>query len=418
MRRNPLPFIFVFTLLISGQSSLAIDPIPSTPELELVFGIEEEFRSLSILSSYIGGRVVGGAFPWIIGVPDLAIITPITNWAGGHVASQYVASSKVRGLNRRIFELCENHPTLNCLDMKNGKIIFTDKSGEMIGWVKPTTDMAVVEVIANPFKLKELDEGMGRALQLSLFEAPKKNGLYHNITGGEGHIHIDFKTLFQKGTLEAPEWDYRFFRNYIVDWVNHNELYWGALHYDPLDIAAKPLLRDEKTRNAFKNWLKMYDDVLSRGEMTEEKLAGFLKKLDQDCKFTKGYALNVMPRTGIEIPKTIEIRSLRTKKTMKQMVNTLSLLQGRANFIHQQEGLIPFYDARAIQNTQEGVDRFHRYVQESKIDYEELKTLMPKSWQKKTPRDLPDSELFKTGNLKPGRAFRCWNWMQIHVLGR
>lgn len=420
-------FFFAAAALLIFFKSSAFATEPTAKQLELMFGIEEELRSPLILTTYLTSRTALTTAPITLGNPHLMPFGLIGGYLGAHAATGVSIDFTIKKFAKNIIKLCSEHPELNCIEGDGHKIMFLDQSGNTVGWLKPKYDLAVIEVVGSPIKIADLDSHMGKALQLTLFDATKKTGLYPAKTGGEGHLHIDFNSLFQKGTPEKPNWDYRLFRNYAVDWANHNELYYGALHYDPIDLAAKPLLRSEQTRNAFLKWLEEFDGELKNGSIDDQKFMKYIHRLGNECGFRKGFALNVIPKieTGpkaidlnLHMPKTIEVRSLKPKKTFGHLGSTMKLLQGRAEYLRNLDGLLPYHQPAAIQNAQEGVDRFYRYVKESNLDYDEIKKLLPETWQKKTPRTLSDAELFKPGSLKPNAKFRCMTWMNAHLFGK
>lgn len=293
------------------------------------------------------------------------------------------------------------------------QVVFADQTGQKIAWIGAKPDPGVVEVVASPFTIEDLDTFMGDILELSLFTASKKSGFSRTTFGGEEHIHIDFDSLFRE-EASAGSIDYLLFRNYIVDWVNHNELYWGGLHYDPKARGATPLLQEASHRKSFEIWLRDYDELLDNGTMTPEEFTNLLKYLKNVCGFRAGSALNIIGLKG----KTIEIRCSKNKKDMKQLRRFLILLQTRANYLKNYRKKLPYYRADAIQSAQEGVNRFYRYLKESNLSWNEYSSLLTYNWQFLKPQDLPDEKLFpSTGKHTPGRLFKCVTRGLIHLLG-
>lgn len=429
MTLKPLIILLALSLQTITTFAEGIDRNPK--QLELMFGIEEELRSGLAKRTYIGMQA---AVPFLIhsaesthGIAglsmDMIALLPTMIYGVGTVNS--IHDRKQETFITNILKECEKNGKFRCQRDKIKIHFYDPKTNTEIGYLRIGRDPMVIEATANPFKLKDLDGDMGEILEKSLYQTSKKTKLHPAQLGGQSHIHVDFASLF--GGKDGKPIDYQFFRNYIVDWANHNELYYGALHYDPKAMGASPLLDTEEKRKKFVRWLAKYDSLLAKGQMDSNTFNNMRAELAH-CGFRKGDAINVIPRTvdfgtlekNFVDAKlgTIEIRCSRPSKNISELTRKLTIFEERARFIHNTKGLLPYYNPAAIQNAQEGVNRFALYLSESGLEWDEYKQVLPKHWQKKTPVKLPPEELFASGKADANICFRTFNRAMIHLFGR
>lgn len=401
-------FILISLLSFGLPVQAADDPI----RLELKFGIEEERRPSHIIGVEAKARVKKMLNP-----NRTAFRKNILLSSSDLAETKIEVGKAATRLEENILARCLNHPTLRCVkgqflsDDKRAMtgLLFTDLKGNRVGYIELDRDNLVIEIKANPFKRNDLSGATGEMIQLAAFDAPADLKLNPARFLGEGHIHIDFDSLFK--TWRGI--DYRMFRNYVVDWVNHDELYYGVLNYDEAEFKSAPMLKNDDDVRKFTSWLADYEIAMENGTIKDD-FYDLLDDLHKDLGFSKGRALNV---DGHESG-TIEIRSLRNKRDMQELNRVLSLLEERANYLKNLDGDLEFHNVRATNSSQMAVNRFYRYVTESKLDWDEYKKLMPKPWQKITPKVLPDEKFFAQGTKKSSKVFNCSTWMLIHLFGK
>ena len=312
-----------------------------------------------------------------------------------------------------LFEACKTHPTLSCTREGNVFVFFSRTTGKEITTMTIHPDGRVIEVNASGFINDALEEEVGSVFQLALFDVPEKVGLERPTLGGEGHLHKGFESSYMRNS----KINYELFRNDVVDKANHNELYYGALHYDPLaKIKSHPLLQTRELREKFKAWLKEYDQILDEGRMTPEIFNELRLKLKWECGFKKTSAFNVWPDEKKPLG-TVEWRAARPKKNMAHLKLYTHLEENRLNYLNQR-GRLPYYDNGVIQNSQDGVNLFYRYVTEAHLDYQQYKELLPEGWKTLTPEVLSDEKLFAPGKLTIPFGFKCNLILNIHLLNR
>jgi hypothetical protein len=158
---------------------------PSPQQLELMFGIEEELRSGLAKKAFLG---VTSIIPIAVHtlLPDASVsgIKPMMDMATTFTLP--IALNTVDSIHNKkqikfienILAECKKNGKFDCIQDRT-KIIFHDPtSGKEVGHLKIGRDPMVIEVTANPFKLKDLDGDMGEILEKSLYGISKKTGLH------------------------------------------------------------------------------------------------------------------------------------------------------------------------------------------------------------------------------------------------
>ena len=100
-----------------------------------------------------------------------------------------------------------------------------------------------------PHSIKEFEKNK-KLFQKLVFDTAKKIDLKPHYRIGGGHIHLDKETHFKGNDL--------LLRNFIVDTMNHPELFMGALSHDYLNASPLAILH-RTSRERFIKILEEYD---------------------------------------------------------------------------------------------------------------------------------------------------------------
>ncbi len=425
--RISLIAIGVWTTLCASDCFAAEDPIDvEEQQTRLLFGIEEEYRSPWMKRSMLGiTAAFVAASPWV----SNEFVLPIA-----YVVTQLIAMDAANSLQKKAYlnelaNACSTHLEYRCVRFNywgkedvNGNTfqLIRRSTGKVITSIDINVDPQVTEITTTPFTSNELNHEIGKIFQLAIFETAQRAGLRPATLMGEGHLHLDFDSLFWNEKNKA--YDFQLFRNFIVDWVNHDELYYGALHYDPKFKGAKPLLSSKSELKRFAEWLSEFDETLASGKMSLNEFGWFRFRLQNHLGFRKGAALSV---SGVRIhdkekqffKDTIEIRCLRPRQDLNHLKRTVNLIEARVRYLKTLSSPLKFQNSGVIQSIDQGVNRFFHYVTQSKLDWSEMKKLMPKTWQKIVPdTSLSEDELFQPGPRKPPLGQRLCQRILIHVL--
>ena len=193
------------------------------------------------------------------------------------------------------------------------------------------TDPLVFEVNAPPHSIKEFEKNK-HLFQKLVFDTAKKVGLEPHYRIGGGHIHLDKKTHFKGNDL--------LLRNFIVDTMNHPELFMGALSHDYLNASPLAILH-RTSRENFIKILKEYDK--------DRNIENFLTKINYDVynnihginrefskrndsikvRDSKHQVLNFLHED------TIEFRGFQPQKSAEHYLSMLKLLEGRLHYLSQ-----------------------------------------------------------------------------------
>ena len=380
--------LFLFYVGESNAIAKSAAPVPNRNRIELLFGPEEEFRNRVIRRS-ARKKVLKASIM--------------------ELYSQNEIEKEISKFMKHLDHLCKTEwsSTLNC-EIKKNELHFIAQNGEhkIMGF---KYDPGVMEIITTPFKVKELDGDWG-SLFTKVYDSLKNNTWKIAGLGGEGHVHVDLRSAFETSN---DQWDLRRFRNFLVDWIDHNEHYWGILHYDPKAGGANPHFSDPKSPKKFREILSDLDRrIENHGNIVSEaqfREAYKFVETDGARIFGKGRALAL--RTN-----TFESRSLKPKQGVSEMKQIYRLLESRMNHIASHEELITYYGGTAPKNVQEAIDRFYLYVTQSGEDWEEAKNLLPPPWKRYSPNtNISQAQLYKNESYTPSKTLQCMAWVFNHL---
>ncbi len=346
-------------------------PLDSQRHIPITYGLENE----------LGCRLVHGVELCTLGMtaalsPDLLFVTTyLSIFSHRSLPSMISARLTKAQLDRTLKKLNDPNIELNFFGYTNkpGRTQFELKFRDENFSLYFKADPFVLEVTATPFTLQEFNQGLDRRIDFGAFQEPRKTLVKPAIFLSGGHINIGVDSAFGAG----KDFDLRSYRNFIIDFVNHSEIYHGALLYDPTRIAAKPVLDDPERRAAFGEILADLDAQLVREDLTAEKVVSLRKEYDDlflNFDFRKGFAIN--PQSDV-----IEIRSVRAQKDIEYLRSILELFQARIETVSRVREPLPFLNVGPIRSYGQGLAQFETYVRGSNLDWERYKKLLPRFWR-------------------------------------
>ena len=193
------------------------------------------------------------------------------------------------------------------------------------------SDVLVLEVNAPPHSIKEFEKNKA-LFQKLVFDAAKKVGLEPHYRIGGGHIHLDKETHFKGNGL--------LLRNFIVDTMNHPELFMGALSHDYLNASPLAILH----RTSREKFIKILEECDKKSNIKDflvkihyqiyNNIYGLAKEFserDRKIKLTdsKYQVLNFLHKD------TIEVRGFQPQKSADHYLLMLKLLEGRLRYLSQ-----------------------------------------------------------------------------------
>jgi hypothetical protein len=288
-------------------------------------------------------------------------------------AASYESSDLVRGAQARMIAQVKKTCARSKACRVNDKYLHPDygkvtyKDG---WWFKISTDPGTVEVQAKPTTAKEFTRLKSR-IDNDIFGSathPDVGLSPNHETYGAGHIHIGVES---SGMGKDPI----LFRNFIVDFLNHDEIAAGILN----DGAANALPAS-RLSTASKQLLRNAVEQFDQSGRTKKDLALLIENInksyaEEDEDNDKYQALNLLHED------TVEIRSLRMQRNMTDFLLEVRLFNGRIEELKKlKKALIPLGDLEETKSTVEQARRFREYVTNSGGDWEKYRKLLPKKY--------------------------------------
>jgi hypothetical protein len=231
-------------------------------------------------------------------------------------------------------------------------------------WTALYADSGGFEVNVKPMTVDEYKK-YAADLQDAIFVSAANIGHFPALWQGGGHINIDVENFRRNPLL---------FRNFMVDLVNHNELYFGIFNYD-LQNAVPPQ-RTASFDNDFRQSLKQLDAELPnpKSEVDYNKLA------DKFYLYFFGVG-----KKAIELIKRaesrIEFRAVRPQASIDVFIRQIELIEARLRYLENFKTPISYepqapleatayadfarYSPRPPIDPQKALQAFYRYVTES-----------------------------------------------------
>jgi hypothetical protein len=245
-------------------------------------------------------------------------------------------------------------------------------------WAAVDNDSGGFEVNVNPMTPTEYKQ-YAEDLQDAIFVSAANIGHFPALWQGGGHINIDLGS-FQGNLL--------LFRNFLVDILNHNELYMGIFNYDfrnarPPQVGYTSLYnllvkKGFNTQWGFDDYVKhvlvKIDRVMSDVDPNLEDVAEEASSIFGSI----GRAFSLAKRNASRL----EFRAVRPQASMDVFIRQIELLEGRLRYLENFTSPIPYQakvplkpDAQeAIHSTyaytppvdpQQALRAFYEYVTES-----------------------------------------------------
>lgn len=240
-------------------------------------------------------------------------------------------------------------------------------------WFQLSTDNTAVEIQMKPMNLSEIEK-FKPILQRDMFDIAHTIDLHKprvEVLSG-GHINIGFSQVFKENPL--------LLRNFIVDQINHSELYGGIFLKDP--ISAKSIYKKDKEFHYIQDIIEQFD----RGEIkSSQELALNLSYVLKGDKFID---LQTIVREDFPMDqKRIEMRAHRSQKTANEFHKIVKLYEGRINYLKELTTPLNLRPIPISYDPKIQLSHFKTYVTESGFDLENFREILPAKYQ-----DVLDAE--------------------------
>lgn len=284
-------------------------------------------------------------------------IAPLVDLALGIPAKEYDWISRMAG--RSYLDLVRRQSHLPGAPVVQGRRVYYPE----FDWgFSVTPDYTTVEMVFEPMTLgvyRQLED----RLQRDLWETAAKRRLFPRQYFSAGHVHIGTKN-FQN--------DPGLFLNYIIDFANHSELYFGILGFDP--INALPPLQNDKHKAVFRALLRDFDagrvDSIEEIQKRLHVLPGFGKP-----RAGLQGALNLRTRFP-----TIEFRALRSHRSARHLGAFLELQAQRIRYLSEKGERLAYVEPTITVDSTELIHRFAGYLSEMGASREQYALLLPRGW--------------------------------------
>jgi len=271
------------------------------------------------------------------------------------------------------------------------------------GWViEVASDPGVLEVKSMPNSLREITE-MREFIQKNVFDQFKKIKMIPHEREGAGHTNIDLNYFLDKPLL---------LYNFIVDFYNHpglgvvlnslsaneedaryidqmSEWHWAFDHV--FNFHFKSFKGDvamlQKKLQSRKSNVQIYDVINVFNKILNAKYVA-LGIRDVDSK-----SLNPKSR--------LEFRALRPQANAFDYQLVLEIIEARINYLKSFNHPITLAPVK-IDDGWLALGQYTDYLEESGLDYERYKSLMPDLW-----RDLNKSNFIRDTKLKHHIVMKC-----------
>lgn len=343
-------------------------PLAAPKKIPVTFGLELEFIHAP---THVAALAAALAFNSNLPLPMELLLLPAefifySQYAHSSIAQLFALRSMRKHIEKQEEIRLDTH-------FESFRTTTEDVQGTKF-WLDFKGDFGVLEVTNRQFPLEEYNEWLEEYIQDHLLYPLKKAGFRDGFFFMGDHISLGLHEGF--GT--ASGLDLLRVRNFIVDFINHSELYFGAFLYDPI-TGNGPVLESAAQRAWFADELNSLDEKLMAGNLNESDFSEFWNRLFQG----KNYALRL--HRGMYTGR-IEIRSMRVRKRAAALRLVLELLQARVDVLARVQEPIPFLNVGPIQSFGQGVAQFHQYVVGSGLDWNRYRQILPQVWQMSSPR--------------------------------
>jgi hypothetical protein len=231
-------------------------------------------------------------------------------------------------------------------------------------WMAAYTDSGGYEVNVKPMTIAEYKK-YAADLQDAIFVSAANVGHFPALWQGGGHLNIDIE-IFRRNPL--------LLRNFLVDFVSHNELYMGILNYDPMNAA--PFRWSKSFDNGFHQFLLQLD--IDFPHLNDETVLDSLAESFCDYFISEGaLALSLCKSRQSRI----ELRAVRPQASIDVFIRQIELIEARLRYLETIKTPIAYrpqvpvdptaynvitkYNLKPPVNPQEALRAFYVYVTEA-----------------------------------------------------
>lgn len=220
-----------------------------------------------------------------------------------------------------------------------------------------STDPGTIEVTTTPGTLAEFEARAPR-IQRDLFDAMAEVGVTPQEFRGGGHIHIG---------PQAFENNIQLFRNFLVDYYNHNGLAEGGLNFDPKNSKSMAL-ESPRTKRKLRKLIEKIDNG---------NIKSFKRAYRKTSRILTGYKALRLNSSFM----TVEIRAIRPQQSMEDFLKQIRLFSGRMEYLSSLDGPIPLQEWNPTRTSLEAINHMHSYVTESGLEWKDYRHMVLPSWQ-------------------------------------
>lgn len=238
------------------------------------------------------------------------------------------------------------------------------------GWMMSFyQDSGGLEVLTNPMTVADFKKYKSD-IQDAIFASASVKGYFPALWQGGGHINIDV-TNFEKNPM--------LFRNFVVDLLNHNELFMGIFEFNA-----------EKKSVAIPHEL-MSSNISAALNMIEisrrNHSLSFHSMVETFQQFLKGssFAFN-----KIWDDRRFEIRAVRPQASMDVWIHQIELFESRLKYLERFRGPIPYaprvpwqessINGKPPVDPQAAMKSFYVYVRESGLKWQDHRDYLWPLW--------------------------------------
>lgn len=228
-------------------------------------------------------------------------------------------------------------------------------------------------------------------MQDAIFASAATEGFFPALYLGGGHINIGLQELAKNPLL---------LRNFIVDLINHNELFLGIFNYDT-NNALSFSLYDSGIRLYYREIIEDFDQgritdpyrLLAQLNLVQKGMYDvFQRAWDNKFNRLKSFAVNFTHAK--EGPKgRIEIRAVRPQAGMDAFIRQIDLFQHRIDYLERLDKPIPIAPLVPLVPTdlwlhklsppvsaQLALRSFYKYVRESRLKWQDHRDYLWPGW--------------------------------------
>lgn len=262
-------------------------------------------------------------------------------------------------------------------------------------WLSTHWDAGSVEVQTRPMTVADFKRYKDD-LNDAIFVSAANEAYFPELWRGGGHINIDL-TVFKENLL--------LYRNFIVDLLNHNELFMGILNYDMHSANPHELLQFADTEFRGERFdidypLHLVDNGIRTDWTFERMTVQFQSFLTgKSFWFYKNYQ------------NRLEIRAVRPQASIDIWIHQIELFEARIKYLATISTPIP-YQARVpiVRNPyhdpytppidpQEALRSFYIYVRESGLPWKDHRDYLWPQWMfRQQQNELSELEKFESSD--------------------